>query len=152
MAYDANGNFYLDPNDYEDVERYNKVVEDEKIRKVALQQQKAVQTNQEVSSMWEETLKDEGLDSQAYIELLEHDPNLARDLMKTGMKHLASGIKRGRDVKTGQFVPGRSVQQRREQPQESARLDEIREKVKSGGRLSSTDEEDVIDAIFGRLI
>jgi hypothetical protein len=100
---------------------------------------------QEIGNAWNEALKEEGIDAQTYEQLYQSDPEHAKDLMRQGMKHLATGLKRGRDGK-GRFTK-QSPQQGRQQSPDAQRLADIKEKAKTG-TLTENEELDVISALF----
>ena len=93
-------------------------------------------------------LESEGLDFQTYTELYNADPATAKAHLKTAMKHVAASVKRGRPSK------GTASHRERQHGMASdsrAKLDALHEKAKKGG-LSSSDEEDVISALFPDLL
>ena len=147
MAYDEHGNYYFDPvNDMEDSELMADEAKRQVARDAVQRQQKAAQENQAVGNMWQETLKEEGIDPQTYEQLYHSDPDLAKDLMRQGMQHLAKGIKRGRDAK-GRFTKPETQRVQKPQPDSQSNIAAVREKAKTGN-LSYEDELSIIDSLF----
>lgn len=153
MAYDENGNYFFDPNvDIDDAELYHDEVKRQQVRKVVEAQQKHTAEANDFNTMWNETLKEEGIDQQAYAELYNADPQAAKVHLREAMRHVAKNVSRGRDSKgrytkqQTQGTPGRSVQQRREQASPKS-LDSFHETVKKRP-LTHEEEISVIDALF----
>jgi hypothetical protein len=149
MAIDANGNWYFDPNDFEDQEAFREEAQREQVRDVVKQQKKAFKDQQEIGTAWNDALKSEGLDPQTYEKLYNENPSLAKAAMTEGMQKLVKAVKTGgpgRDKTTGQFVASELAPQGRT-PESQQRLDAIKQKAK-GGVLTEQDELDVIEAMF----
>ena len=153
MAYDENGNWYFDPNDLDDQHAFAEEAQREKMRDIVKQQKKIAKDQQDLGNLWNEALSEEGIDAQTYEQLYQADPELAKDLMREGMKHLAKGIKRGRDAKgrftkqaPAEIIPG--GQQRSQEAQQ--RIDAVKQKAEAGN-LSEQDELDLIDGMIGDL-
>jgi len=152
MAYDEQGNFYFDPNDFEDQEAFREEARREQMRDVVKQQKKAFNDQQEIGNAWNEALKAEGLDPQTYEKLYNENPDLAKNVMADGMRNLARAVKTGgpgRDKKTGRFVKEthREAAGQPRSPEAQQRFDALKAKAQ-GGVLSEQDELDVIDTLF----
>ena len=149
MAYDANGNWYLDVNDVDDQEMVVDEARREVARNFVKNQQKAAKDQQDVNSIWHKTLQEENMDPTSYETLYNEDPELAKELMQTGMRHLAKGLKKGRDAK-GRFTKqgGGPVPVGQRSHVETSRMEEIRQKAHSGKTLSDQDENELIDSLF----
>ena len=153
MAYDENGNYFFNPHVDEDDAA---LVQDEHkriaARKFAESQQDMQKDQQDFSKMWNESLKEEGLDQQAYAELYNADPEGARAALKQSMTHVAKSVSRGRDNK-GRFTkqqtqgtPGKNVQ-RRETAHHSSEpaLADIKARVAKGENVS---DDAILEAMF----
>jgi len=104
-------------------------------------------SNKVFNDLWEEALKEEGIDGQAYSNLASQDPEYVKAELKKSMKTLVGNVKKGRNIR-GQFVKqtpqGREVQQQ----DSRATLDALKEKANKGP-LTSEDEIAALDALFG---
>ena len=153
MAYDANGNYYFDPNtDVDDAELYHDEMKRQQVRKVVEQQQQLQKEQQDFNSMWQQTLKEEGLDQQVYTELYNQDPAGVKGHLKEAMQHVARNVKKGRDSK-GRFVKQTPQQTRSEIPQQQkpaeveAKKLELRERA-TKRHTTDQDFEDILDVLF----
>jgi hypothetical protein len=153
MAYDDNGNYYFNPSiDESDAELYADEVRRQQAREVVEQQQKIQKEQQDFTTMWNETLKSEGLDQQTYAELYNQDPAMVKAHLKEAMQHVARNVKKGRDSR-GRFTKqtpqqGRSEIMQQQQPADvEAKMAEFKERSM---KRHSTDDDimDVLDVLF----
>jgi len=149
MAYDNNGNWYFDPAiDLDDKEMLDSEIKREHARGFMQYQKNLQQDTKVIGDTWAEALKSEGLDPQAYAELVNQDPQLAKELLAAGMKNLVSGVKKGQGKKSEPV--GRKEQSlRAPQADTTQALAKAKEKQASGKRLT---EEELLDILPGLLL
>jgi hypothetical protein len=108
-------------------------------------------SNKVFNDLWEEALKEEGIDGQAYSNLASQDPEYVKAELKKSMKTLVGNVKKGRNAK-GQFVRQTQTPHGGNVPQTPneyhAKVDHYKEVAK---KRPLTDDEgiDVLDALFG---
>ena len=109
MAYDEQGNYYFNPQiDEDDADLYRDELKRQEVRKVVEAQQKHAAESNNFNTMWQETLKEEGIDQKAYAELYNEDPQAANKHMKTAMQHVARSVKAGKKQDRKQHQSGKS--------------------------------------------
>ena len=150
MAYDQSGNWYFDPAiDIDDKEMLDSEIKREHARGFMQYQKNLQQDTKVIGDTWAEALKSEGLDPQAYAELVNQDPGLAKELLAAGMKTLVSGVKKGQGKKSEQPVGRKEGPLRAPQADTTQALAKAKEKQASGKRLT---EEELLDILPGLLL
>jgi hypothetical protein len=152
MAFDKDGNYYFDPNDYEDKELVFDELKRERARSFMQAQKNLAQDQKTIGDTWLEALKSEELDPAAYAELVNQDPELAKELLKAGMKNMVAGVKRGGKGKKESQSGGRKEAGGRTVKKADTKLVESVWEKASKGRMTDDDRIDVIDALIGNLI
>ena len=150
----------FDPiSNYEDAELLDQAKKLMKASQYAQQEEIQKYNDKMLNDLWQESLREEGLDPASYGNLAAQDPEHVRDLLKDNMKRLVTGVKKGRqrDPRTGQFVKGSPAPraghtpQHRETSASSDRLDELREKSRTR-HLTEDESIEAVEHLIGKLI
>lgn len=162
MAYDKDGNFYLDPTDYEDQqavqERYQERQKQGQIDAYLNRQLEADQTGKAIGNIFNEAMKAEGLDDASYLELWQKDPGV-KDIVKKQIRSYAKELgelKRKPRDKDGRFLSNADAARQGKvsttpggKPKKpTVKIEDLKKKAQ-GSYLSDSDESDLIDIILG---
>jgi len=132
-------------NDEYEYQNFKQTMDEQTKHFQRYQQEQAQQySNKVFNDLWNETLKEEGLDPQTYGNLAAQDPEHVKASLKNSMKNLIGNVKKGRDSQ-GRFTKQQGQPQRVDS---HAKLDELKEKVNKGGRITSSDEDAILEALF----
>ncbi len=139
---------------YEDQELLENVLKAEKAT-AYIQQKRGQEHNDNLTNhLWNEALKEAGLDPATYAAMAAQDPEGTLKSVKSGMVSLVNAVKKGRGQPQPQPQP-QTGQPQSHQPappappvDNRAELERIRQKANTGP-LTADDEDAIIDTLFG---
>lgn len=147
--YDANGNYQIDPADFEDSEALANA--DRAGAAIKLRNDQAALKNQQafMQKSWDASLETGEISQAEYSKLVAADPELANEFIRAGMESVVAGMKAGRKSKPAQ--PGVKPQQVQDPSSTGEVVASAKARANRGESISDSEMNDLLERVVGRL-